>query len=309
MGFVKVVKNRAYFKRYHVKFRRRRECKTDYKARTKLIAQDKNKYNTPKYRFVVRITNRDVVAQIFSSDLNHDECIVSAYSHELRRYGLTVGLTNYSACYATGLLLARRLIEKFGMEQTGQEEVDGDFFLADEDSGAFKAFLDLGLARATTGANVFGALKGAVDGGLHIPHSTKRFPGSHVVVEDDEKNLEFDAGIHRDRIFGQHVAAYMRQLQEESQDRYQKQFRVYIDAGIGPDDLEELYEKVHAAIRANPNIKRGALERGNRKSRDKPKPESFPKKRYNQKKISLQQRKNRVKQLLTNQGVVRAAKK
>ena len=31
--FGKVVKNKAYFKRYQVKFRRRREGKTDYRAR------------------------------------------------------------------------------------------------------------------------------------------------------------------------------------------------------------------------------------------------------------------------------------
>ena len=33
-----------------VKFRRRREGKTDYFARKRLVIQDKNKYNTPKYR-------------------------------------------------------------------------------------------------------------------------------------------------------------------------------------------------------------------------------------------------------------------
>jgi len=37
--------------------------------------------------------------------------------------------------------------------------------------------LDVGLVRTTCGNRVFGALKGACDGGLHIPHSTKRFPG------------------------------------------------------------------------------------------------------------------------------------
>lgn len=43
------------------------------------------------------------------------------------------------------------------------ESVDGS-------PGAFRCFLDVGLARTTTGARVFGALKGAVDGGLEIPH-------------------------------------------------------------------------------------------------------------------------------------------
>lgn len=65
MGFVKVVKNRAYFKRYQTKFKRRREGKTDYYARKRLTVQDKNKYNTPKYRLIVRFTNKDVIAQVY----------------------------------------------------------------------------------------------------------------------------------------------------------------------------------------------------------------------------------------------------
>ena len=61
---MKVVKNKAYFKRFQVKFKRRREGKTDYYARKRLIVQDKNKYNTPKYRLVVRFSNKDITAQV-----------------------------------------------------------------------------------------------------------------------------------------------------------------------------------------------------------------------------------------------------
>ncbi|VDO24519.1 unnamed protein product [Heligmosomoides polygyrus] len=63
MGLVKV-KNKAYFKRYQVKLKRRRQGKTNYYARKRLTVQDKNKYNTPKYRLIVRFTNNDVIAQI-----------------------------------------------------------------------------------------------------------------------------------------------------------------------------------------------------------------------------------------------------
>jgi len=182
MVFVKVVKNKAYFKRFQVKFKRRRECKTDYAARKRLILQDKNKYKTPKYRFVVRRTHRDIVCQIFSSDLTHDVCVQSAYAHELRRYGVRCGLTNYAAAYCTGLLLARRVNSKYKLKYDGKVEADGEDYSveadADADRAPFKALLDVGLARTTTGARVFGALKGAVDGGLHVPHNSKRFPGT-----------------------------------------------------------------------------------------------------------------------------------
>jgi large subunit ribosomal protein L5e len=91
MGFIKVVKNKAYFKRFQVKYKRRREGKTDYYARKRLVTQDKNKFGTPKYRFVVRFTNKDIICQVVSSKIKGDICHAAAYSHELPRYGCPVG--------------------------------------------------------------------------------------------------------------------------------------------------------------------------------------------------------------------------
>merc|ERR1711918_43651 len=158
MAFVKLVKNKAYFKRYQVKYRRRREGKTDYYARKRLVAQDKNKYNSPKYRFVVRFTKKDIICQVMSSKIEGDVCHTAAYSSELPRYGLSVGLTNYAAAYCTGLLCARRLLQKYGLDQAfpGTEEVDGEFeecYVHNEEDGedgpaAFHALLDVGLKPA-----------------------------------------------------------------------------------------------------------------------------------------------------------------
>ncbi|EMS11314.1 60S ribosomal protein L5, putative, partial [Entamoeba histolytica HM-3:IMSS] len=91
MGFLKVIKNRAYFKKYQTQFRRRREGKTDYYARRKMIFQDKDKFKTPKYRVVVRITNKTVIAQIAYSEIIGDKILCAAYSHELPRYGVKLG--------------------------------------------------------------------------------------------------------------------------------------------------------------------------------------------------------------------------
>ncbi|PWS22783.1 hypothetical protein DKP78_16580, partial [Enterococcus faecium] len=85
-GFVKTQKTHAYFKRFQVKFKRRRQGKTDYRARIRLTNQDKNKYNTPKYRFVVRFTNKDITAQIVYATIAGDIVMAAAYSHELPRY-------------------------------------------------------------------------------------------------------------------------------------------------------------------------------------------------------------------------------
>lgn len=71
--------------------------------------------------------------------------------------------------------LSLQLLNKFGLDKVyeGQVEVTGDEFnveSVDGQPGAFTCYLDAGLARTTTGNKVFGALKGAVDGGLSIPH-------------------------------------------------------------------------------------------------------------------------------------------
>merc|ERR1711926_66572 len=103
---------------------------------------------------------------------------------------------------------ARRILQKFKLDSVyeGNTNVDGSMHGVednDDGPGAFRACLDVGLARTTTGAKVFGAMKGAADGGIDIPHSEKRFPGY------DKEAGEYSAEVHRNHIFGQHVAQYM----------------------------------------------------------------------------------------------------
>jgi large subunit ribosomal protein L5e len=285
MGFVKVVKNRSYFKRYQVKYRRRREGKTDYQSRNKLVIQAKNKYNTPKYRLIVRVTNKDVICQIAYAKIKGDVIMTAAYAHELLKYGLKTGLTNYAGAYATGLLLARRHLTKLGLAQKyqGKPEVTGEdwSYNLDEIEGPkpFKAFLDAGLARTSTGAKLFASLKGACDGGLHVPHSETRFAG----YSTEKKKL--NAEVFRKYIFGGHVADYMKKLSESDPERYQKQFSQYIANGVKPEDVKTLYENVHKAIRADPVHKK------------KPAPaQAVVPKRWAPAKRSLQQRQARIAQ-------------
>lgn len=51
----------------------------------------------------------DVFLQIAYAKIEGDMIVSAAYSHELPKYGINVGLTNYAAAYCTGLLLARRV--------------------------------------------------------------------------------------------------------------------------------------------------------------------------------------------------------
>jgi large subunit ribosomal protein L5e len=258
MAFVKVYKTKAYFKRFQTKFRRRREGKTDYYARKRLIIQDKNKYNTPRYRFVPRITNSKVVCQVIYATIQGDKILCQANSTELKRFGVEGGLKNYAACYATGLLCARRLLQKTGLDKiyAGAKKVDGEVYdvAADVKEGQrkpFKAVMDVGLTRTTTGNRIFGCLKGASDGGLHVPHSNKRFPG--FKQEGDKES--YNAKIHRERIFGGHVQTYMKNLKSDAE-AYKRQFSKW-DVALkkaGVDSLEKLYTKVHDEIRKNPAL-------------------------------------------------------
>jgi len=279
MGFVKVVKNKAYFKRFQVKFRRRREGKTDYRARIRLITQDKNKYSTPKYRLIARKTNKDIIAQIAYATIQGDRIVSAAYAHELPRYGIKLGLTNYAAAYATGLLLARRHLTTIGLASKYQGKVDADgadyTVEAAEGPRPFKALLDVGLARTTTGARVFAVMKGALDGGINIPHSVKRFAG----YSGESKKLVPD--VLKKYIFGGHVADYMKKLQQDDPTSYNRQFSRFVKAGIKAGDLESIYKNAHKAIRTDPTAKKA------------PKKE-VQKKRFGAKKLTYDQRKAKV---------------
>lgn len=275
-----------------MKYKRRRQGKTDYYARKRLITQAKNKYNTPKYRLVVRFTNRDIICQIISAEIGGDKVFMAAYAHELKRYGITHGLTNWAAAYATGLLLARRTLKKLGLDEDfeGVAEADGEFTLTEavevdgEERRPFKVFLDVGLVRTSTGARVFGAMKGASDGGLYVPHSENRFPGYDIETK------ELDAETLRKYIFGGHVAEYMETLADDDEERYKSQFSGYIDDDIEADGLEELYQEAHSQIRADPFKK--DEDAGPKKSKEEWKQESL---KYKQKKLTKAEKEERVK--------------
>jgi len=257
MAFVKVLKNTAYFKRFQVARRRRREGKTDYYARRKMVRQDKNKFNNRKYRFVVRFTNKRCITSCVYATLRGDVVVASAASNELTHFGIPVGHKNYAAAYATGLLLARRVLKKFGLDEKfkGKEEIDGEeYHVEDEDNEQrpFKCILDVGLRRTCVGHRMWGALKGAVDGGLHIPHSAKNFPGFKPAEEKGAES-EYDAEAHKERIFGSHVKEYMEMLAEEDPTKYEAHFSKFLAEGIDADKMEDMYTEAHEKIREDPD--------------------------------------------------------
>ena len=144
--------------KYSVPFRRRREGKTDYRARRALIL-------SKMPRIVARGSLKHMTVQVVNAKVEGDEVLASAHSKELvRDYGWKGACGNVPAAYLTGLLCGLKALQK----------------------GIKKAILDIGLRTPVKGSRVFAVLKGALDAGLEVPHSEEVLPddsrirGEHI---------------------------------------------------------------------------------------------------------------------------------
>ncbi|MCD1293494.1 50S ribosomal protein L18 [Methanocella sp. CWC-04] len=156
--------------RYKVAFRRRREGKTDYHQRLKLIV-------SKKPRLVVRKTLNQIIAQVIIAKPDGDYVLASATSKDLTKDFDYKGATkNTSAAYLTGMLAGFRALE----------------------AGVEEAVLDAGLATNRKGSRVYAALKGAIDAGLEIPCDEEIFPsderirGEHVAGNSESSFSEYE---------------------------------------------------------------------------------------------------------------------
>ncbi|MBZ6495949.1 MULTISPECIES: 50S ribosomal protein L18 [Natrinema] len=143
--------------RYKVPMRRRREVRTDYHQRLRLL-------KSGKPRLVARKSNKHTTAQLITPGPQGDETLASAHSSDLAEYGWDAPTSNISAAYLTGLLAGTRAVE----------------------AGLEEAVLDIGLNTATPGNKVFAVQEGAIDAGLEIPHNDSvladwsRTRGEHI---------------------------------------------------------------------------------------------------------------------------------
>jgi large subunit ribosomal protein L18 len=143
---------------YRVKFRRRREGKTNYYRRKSLL-------QSRRPRLVVRKTNTNTLVQIINANVVGDMTVASAIASELSDHGWKAGTSNLPAAYLTGFLAGLRAKSR----------------------GVKEAILDVGLNPPIKGSRIYAALKGVVDAGLEVPHSPEILPdedrlsGKHIV--------------------------------------------------------------------------------------------------------------------------------
>ena len=161
---------------YRLKFRRRREGRTDYYSRLRLLSSS-------KVRLVTRITNAQVIAQLVEYTPKGDKTLVAATSNELKKHGWKGG-SNTPAAYLTGFLLGKKARSKVK-----------------------DAILDIGLHRPVPGTRVFAVAKGLKDGGVDIKigevvPSEDRISGKHIdeyakSLAEDERKKRFSSYIKK----------------------------------------------------------------------------------------------------------------
>lgn len=143
---------------FTVPFRRKRQGRTFYKKRIKILLSN-------KCRFVVRKSLRNLQASVVEYNPKGDKVVLTVSSRALNAFGWKGNSGNLSSAYLTGFIAGKRALEK----------------------GIKEAILDLGLNTSVKGSVLYAALAGAVDSGLSIPHdadvlpSKERISGDHIV--------------------------------------------------------------------------------------------------------------------------------
>ena len=140
-----------------VQLRRKKEGKTDYRKRLKLLLANKP-------RLVIRKSLNNTWLQVVEYSPAGDRVVLSAHSRELKGLGWNLGYGNLPAAYLTGFLLGKKAAGK----KVG------------------KCVLDIGLYPSVKGARLYAALKGAADAGMDVPFSKDILPsddrikGKHI---------------------------------------------------------------------------------------------------------------------------------
>jgi len=161
--------------RYRVAFRRRREGKTNYHVRYKLIL-------SKKPSVVGRKSNANTLLQSVVAEQNGYKTLLTVNSRELQSYGYTYSKSNIPAAYLTGLLFGKKMLAL----------------------GIDEGIADIGLHASTKGNRIYSAIKGIVDAGVNVPHGEKILP--------DEKRI---SGEHIKKYTGADIVAQFEQVREK----------------------------------------------------------------------------------------------
>ena len=151
--------------------RRRKENKTDYANRLKLLKSEKP-------RIVFRKTNRYIIAQYVTSEDAQDKIEIGTNSKQLMKYGwpkeFAGSLKSISASYLTGFLIGKKIIHEKSQKA---EPLAGSSKIQTKET----PIVDIGMIRNLHGSKVFGFLKGLKDSGVKIKCDEKFFPSKEKI--------------------------------------------------------------------------------------------------------------------------------
>ena len=140
---------------FTVLFRRKRQGRTYYKKRLKILLAN-------RYRIVVRKSLRNLQASIIRYDAKGDNVLFTISSKTLSKYGWKGDNGNLPSAYLVGLIAGKKAIEK----------------------GIKDAVLDLGFNNSVKGSRLYAALAGAIDAGLKIPFNPEILPAKERISGD-----------------------------------------------------------------------------------------------------------------------------
>jgi large subunit ribosomal protein L18 len=173
--------------------RRRREVRTDYHQRLRLL-------KSGKPRLVARVSNGHVRAQLITPGPDGDETHAAASSEDLGEFGWEAPTGNLPSAYLTGFLAGTRAV----------------------DAGLTEAVLDIGLNTATPGNKVFAVQEGAIDAGLEIPHNESvlaewpRNRGEHIADYAEQLGEPLYSGDFDATNLPEHFDEVLGRLQEDA---------------------------------------------------------------------------------------------
>jgi large subunit ribosomal protein L18 len=142
---------------FTVPFRRKREGRTYYKKRMRLL-------QSRTHRLVVRRSLKNFQVSVVEYNQKGDKIVLTVSSKALQKIGWKADSGNLPTAYLVGMLAGKKAVEK----------------------GVKRAVADFGFNNAASGTRLYAAISGAIDAGLEVPCSEevlpdeKRVSGEHI---------------------------------------------------------------------------------------------------------------------------------
>ena len=161
--------------RYYIKQRRRREGRTDYRKRLKLL-------KSRKIRIVLRKSIKNIRVQFIEYEESGDRILASAISTDLiKNYNWNYSTSTTPAAYLTGFLAAKKAL----------------------DIGIKEGILDIGRIKPIKGSKIFASLKGIIDAGIECPYDGEKLPDEkRIMGHHIDKKIENQINDIKNKIIG-----------------------------------------------------------------------------------------------------------